>query len=90
MVGTLGWEELLLILAIVGLIAGGSRVADLGGSLGRGVREFRRGLQNEPGDPADGEDAEASEPTSGGDADDSTEGPRAAGAAAAQQPADES
>jgi sec-independent protein translocase protein TatA len=50
--GSLGWEELVLILAIVALIAGGGRVADLGGSLGRGVREFRRGVQGED-EPSD-------------------------------------
>jgi sec-independent protein translocase protein TatA len=81
-IGSLGWEELLVILAIVALIAGGSRVADLGGSLGRGVREFRQALQedapdDEPdpsgaGDEADRE-AAAEEPpaeTAGGAPDD--------------------
>ena len=55
MLGTLGWEELVLILAIVALIAGGGRVADLGGSLGRGVREFRRGVQGDDVQPAGGD-----------------------------------
>jgi sec-independent protein translocase protein TatA len=41
MLGSLGWQELLIILAILALVFGASRVADLGGALGRGIREFR-------------------------------------------------
>lgn len=41
MLGSLGWQELLIILVILALIFGASRVADLGGALGRGIREFR-------------------------------------------------
>jgi sec-independent protein translocase protein TatA len=41
MLGSLGWEELLIILVILALLFGASRVADLGGALGRGLREFR-------------------------------------------------
>ena len=41
MIGDLGWEELLIILVIVALLFGASRVASLGGALGRGIREFR-------------------------------------------------
>mgnify|MGYP000926063010 CR=1 FL=1 len=41
MIGDIGWEELLIILVILALVFGASRVADLGGALGRGIREFR-------------------------------------------------
>ena len=41
MLGSLGWQELLIIFAILALVFGASRVADLGGALGRGIREFR-------------------------------------------------
>lgn len=41
MLGSLGWQELLIILVILALIFGATRVADLGGALGRGIREFR-------------------------------------------------
>ena len=41
MIGTLGWQELLIILVILALLFGASRVADLGGALGKGIREFR-------------------------------------------------
>jgi len=41
MLGGLGWQELLIILVILALVFGASRVADMGGALGRGIREFR-------------------------------------------------
>ena len=41
MLGSLGWQELLIILVIIALLFGASRVADLGGAVGRGIREFR-------------------------------------------------
>jgi len=41
MLGSLGWQELLIVLVILALVFGASRVADLGGALGRGIREFR-------------------------------------------------
>ena len=66
MIGGLGWQELLIVLVIVALIFGASRVADLGGALGRGIREFRqeaRSDEDEEQPPAaeaeDGADAEA-------------------------------
>jgi sec-independent protein translocase protein TatA len=44
--------ELLIILVIVIVLFGASRFADLGGSLGRGIREFRRGVRDEDKDPS--------------------------------------
>lgn len=41
MIGSLGWQELLIILVILALLFGAGRVAGLGGALGRGIREFR-------------------------------------------------
>ena len=65
MIGSLGWQELLIILVILALLFGASRVASLGGALGRGIREFRseaRGeddLENEEGsDNKDESDSE--------------------------------
>jgi sec-independent protein translocase protein TatA len=40
----IGAPELLLILVIVVILFGGGRVAKLGGELGQGMREFRKGL----------------------------------------------
>ena len=62
MIGSLGWQELLIILVILALLFGASRVASLGGALGRGIREFRSAeddLENEEGsDNEDGSDSE--------------------------------
>lgn len=50
MLGSLGWQELLIILVILALLFGASRVADLGGALGRGIREFRAEARAEDDD----------------------------------------
>lgn len=62
MIGGLGWQELLIVLVIIALIFGASRVADLGGALGRGIREFRQEARSDDEEEAaeasdeDGED----------------------------------
>lgn len=53
MIGDVGWEELLIILVILALVFGASRVADLGGALGRGIRDFRREASAPPGRTGD-------------------------------------
>jgi len=72
MIGSLGWQELLIILVILALLFGASRVAGLGGALGKGIREFRREARGDEDDSDGGEgdseggDAAASGTTSGG------------------------
>ena len=39
---SLGPAELVIILAIVVVLFGASRIGDIGGSIGRSIREFRR------------------------------------------------
>ncbi len=55
--GDVGPMELLIILAIVVVLFGASRIGDIGKGLGRGIREFRHELheakQEEPAKPAD-------------------------------------
>lgn len=51
MIGSLGTTELLVLLAIVLVIFGASRLPRLGRGLGEGIRNFRRGLQG--GDQVD-------------------------------------
>jgi sec-independent protein translocase protein TatA len=42
---SLGPAELIIILAIVVVLFGASRIGDIGGAIGRGIREFRRELK---------------------------------------------
>ncbi len=45
-----GWPELLIILAVLALVLGVGKLADVGGVLGRSIREFRRELREDQGD----------------------------------------
>jgi sec-independent protein translocase protein TatA len=46
----LGMPELLVILVILILIFGTSRIASLGKGLGEGIRNFKKGLKDEEDD----------------------------------------
>jgi sec-independent protein translocase protein TatA len=45
--GSLGVPELLIILAIVIVLFGASRLAGIGGAIGGSVREFRRSVRDD-------------------------------------------
>jgi sec-independent protein translocase protein TatA len=51
---SLGPAELIIILAIVVVLFGASRIGDIGGSIGRGIREFRKEVK-------EGEEGESKE-----------------------------
>jgi sec-independent protein translocase protein TatA len=38
------WAELLVVLALAVVIFGPKRIPEIGGSLGRGIRDFRKGV----------------------------------------------
>ena len=63
----IGWQELVVVLAIVLVIFGASRVPEVGRAMGKGIREFRSavtgGKDEEPSDASASEDK--SEATSG-------------------------
>jgi sec-independent protein translocase protein TatA len=59
MFGSLGTPELIIILIIVLLIFGVGRVSRIGGELGQGIREFRKGVAE--GTEGDDEDAQEEE-----------------------------
>jgi sec-independent protein translocase protein TatA len=40
----IGWQEILLILLIALLLFGARKIPDLARSLGKGIREFKKGL----------------------------------------------
>jgi sec-independent protein translocase protein TatA len=44
--GSLGAPELLIILAIVVVLFGATRIGDIGKGIGRGIREFRHELKD--------------------------------------------
>ena len=59
MFGGLGAPELLIILVVVLVIFGAGRLAEVGGALGKGIREFRNAaredLDDEPEAETEGE-----------------------------------
>ncbi len=43
----LGWQELVLILLIVVIIFGAGKLPEIGGAVGRGIKEFRTATTDE-------------------------------------------
>jgi sec-independent protein translocase protein TatA len=56
MIGGLGIWELLIILGILLLIFGPSRLGDLGSSLGKGIKGFRKSIKDDEIDVTPSED----------------------------------
>lgn len=46
--GEIGFDKLLLIVVVVLLLFGAKRVPEIGASIGKGIREFKRGLSDAP------------------------------------------
>jgi sec-independent protein translocase protein TatA len=42
----IGWQEILLILLLALLLFGAKKIPDLARSLGKGIREFKKGVQD--------------------------------------------
>lgn len=42
-----GWPELLIVAVIILLLFGASKLTDIGSSLGKGIREFRKAVHEE-------------------------------------------
>ena len=57
----LGAPELLIVLVIVVLIFGVGRIASIGGELGKGIREFRKGIKADDQQEKSGENKEKSD-----------------------------
>ena len=57
----LGWPELTIILVIVLVVFGASRVPEIGRALGKGIREFR-GSVSEVKEGVEGKAADSGEP----------------------------
>ncbi len=65
MLRSIGPTELLIVLAIVVVLFGASRIGDIGGAVGRGIREFRRELRE--GQEESEKEKEAAKAPTGGD-----------------------
>ena len=68
--GNLGFMEILIILLIVLLLFGARRLPEIGQSMGKGIREFKRSLTDvdkslRDGDADRSERVRGTEPTSG-------------------------
>ncbi len=53
-----GWPELLIVAVIILLLFGAGRLTDVGSSLGKGIREFRKAIREEEepkSEPAEGQ-----------------------------------
>ena len=57
----LGWQEILLILLIVLILFGAKKIPEMAKSLGRGVREFKKGLNGLTETPDDDENKKPQE-----------------------------
>jgi TatA/E family protein of Tat protein translocase len=42
----LGFSEILILLLIVALLFGAKRIPEIGASIGKGIKEFKRGLKD--------------------------------------------
>ena len=64
MLGNLGFTEIAILLLIVVLFFGAKRIPEIGASIGKGIKEFKRGLKEEP--PSEPPSASALPPQSTG------------------------
>ncbi len=58
---SLGWQELLLILVIVIIIFGVGKLPEIGGAMGKGIREFRTNATDDDA-TADNSDVNTNKP----------------------------
>jgi sec-independent protein translocase protein TatA len=64
-VPTLGWPELLLVLAVLLLLFGARKLPDIARSMGKSTNEFKKGLREGREEPAAAETPPPSEPSAG-------------------------
>jgi sec-independent protein translocase protein TatA len=51
MLGNLGFTEIAILLLILVLFFGAKRIPEIGASIGKGIKEFKRGLKDEGVEP---------------------------------------
>lgn len=55
MFGNLGFTEIAILLLILVLFFGAKRIPDIGASIGKGIKEFKRGLKDDAVEPPSSE-----------------------------------
>ncbi|HEY7192109.1 MAG TPA: twin-arginine translocase TatA/TatE family subunit [Gemmatimonadales bacterium] len=60
MFGNLGFTEIAILLLILVLFFGAKRIPEIGASIGKGIKEFKQGLKDEP--PSEPPSSDASLP----------------------------
>ena len=50
MLGSLGWQELMIILVIVVIIFGAGRLPEIGGAVGKSIKEFKTNSTDDAGE----------------------------------------
>jgi sec-independent protein translocase protein TatA len=58
--GSLGWPELIIIVAVIVLLFGARKLPDLARSMGASAKEFRKGLEEGTEEGAEEDDEEVS------------------------------
>ncbi|HET7056675.1 MAG TPA: twin-arginine translocase TatA/TatE family subunit [Thermomicrobiales bacterium] len=51
MIGDVGWQELAIVLVIVVIIFGAGRLPEIGGAVGKSIKEFRAQSSDDPPEP---------------------------------------
>ena len=46
---SLGWQELMIVLVIVIIIFGAGKLPEIGGAMGKSIKEFKRASEDEAG-----------------------------------------
>jgi len=59
--GSIGLPELLIVLVIIIIIFGVGKLPEIGGALGKGIREFRRAQEGLPSQEESAEDTKKEE-----------------------------
>jgi sec-independent protein translocase protein TatA len=64
-VGNLGFSEIMMILVVVLLLIGAKRLPEVGASIGKGIREFKRSLSDTQDAIMGGDEAQRNPPIQG-------------------------
>ena len=48
---SLGWQELMIVLVIVIIIFGAGKLPEIGGAVGKSIKEFKKASEDEPSLP---------------------------------------